>query len=146
VLKLQVGDDPELTSTAIPIEGMVDSDISIVGANWSKSTATLTIGNVRSSEGASRKLMLLVRGEARKNVQFDLQSSVPNGLKVTLGQPTELNSSVTQIPLTVEIPPGMPPGIYLGTDQGRAGEIVLGVKNHPAVQSLALFVKFLVEK
>ena len=65
-LKLQVGDDPELTTANMPIEGTVDSDISIVGANWSKSTATLAIGNVKSSALGQTQIDATGAGRSRR--------------------------------------------------------------------------------
>jgi hypothetical protein len=67
-------------------------------------------------------------------------------MKVTVGEPTELRSgAVTQIPLTIEIPPGQPPVNHLGYDQGAYAEIVLET-THPEVKKIRIHVKFVIEQ
>ena len=143
-LAVETGQGGDKTPLEVPIEGTVVSDLSIVGAGWNSGNGVLTIGNVTGDKGAKRNLTLLVRGEARKNVVVEPIKLDPPWLHVALGEPTELNESVTQIPLSVEIPAGRPPAIYLGTDQGKFAQIILGVKNHPDVKEIRMHVKFII--
>lgn len=143
-LTVETGAGGDKTDMEVPIEGVVVSDLSIVGPDWHSGSGILTIGNVASAKGAKRSLIVLVRGAARKNVVVEPLSLDPPWLQVALGEPTELNESVTQIPLSVEIPAGRPPAIYLGTDQGKFAQIILGVKNHPDVKEIRMHVKFVI--
>ncbi|MEX0978993.1 MAG: DUF1573 domain-containing protein [Pirellulales bacterium] len=143
-LTVETGQGGDPTTSEMSIEGVVVSDLSIVGPGWRSASGVLTIGNVNGAKGAKRSLTLLVRGEARKNVVVEPLKLDPPWLHVALGEPTELNDSVTQIPLSVEIPAGRPPAIYLGTDQGKFAEIILGVKNHPDVKEIRMYVKFVI--
>jgi hypothetical protein len=143
-LDVEMGAGSEQTTLEVPIEGVVASDLSIVGPGWHGKSGILTIGNVDSAKGAKRNLTLLARGEARNNVVIEPLSLDPPWLKVSLGEPSELNAAVTQIPLIVEIPSGRPPAIYLGSDQGKFAQIILGVKNHPDVKEIRMHVKFVI--
>jgi Protein of unknown function (DUF1573) len=143
-IRLTIDDADEQSEMDLRIEGTVVSDLSIVGPGWRRDTGILTIGSVDRAKGAVRKLSLLVRGAARHDVTIEPVELDPPWLKVTLGEPTELNESVIRIPLAIEIPPGRPPAIYLGTDQGKYGEIRLGVKNHPDVKEIRMRLKFVI--
>lgn len=144
-LTVATGSDDKRTEMVVAIKGAVVSDLSLVGPGWHKASGILTIGNVASDQGAKRSLRLLVHGETRRDVEIEPVKLDPPWLRVTLGKPAELNESVMQIPLTIEIPPGRPPAIFLGTDQGKLGEIVLGVKNHPDAKQIRMRVKFVIE-
>ena len=85
-------------------------------------------------------MFVLLRGDRRHDVTIKTGKVDPSWLKVTLGEPTELKSGdggVTQIPLTIEIPPGMPPVNHLGTDQGKYAEVVLET-THPQVTEIRM--------
>jgi hypothetical protein len=144
-LTIDTGPDSQPGSLVIPVEGIVVSDLSIVGPKWNSDLGVLTIGSVRGAEGAKRELRLLVRGDARRDVRVEPAEVKPSWLKVLVGEPTELSPSVMQLPLSVEIPAGSPPSIHLGTDQGAYGEVVLRVQGHPDVREMRMLVKFLVE-
>ncbi|MEX0586919.1 MAG: DUF1573 domain-containing protein [Pirellulales bacterium] len=143
-LALESGDDSKRTETEVYVEGAVVSDLSIVGPGWRSDAAVLSLGNVARDKGAKRTLNVLVRGAARRDVRVEPIELDPPWLRVTLGEPAELNESVIKIPLTVEIPPGRPPAIYLGTDQGKFGKILLGVKNHPYAKEIKMHVSFVI--
>lgn len=129
----------------VPIRGAIVSDFSIVGPGWREETGILTLGTVRSTKGTRRKVTVLVRGTQRELLQVEPIRVEPPELRVTLGERVSLNENVEQIPLTIEIPPGSPPTIRIGTDQWPFGEIVLGVKNHPNLNEVRMRVKFTVE-
>jgi hypothetical protein len=141
-LELRLQGVAETSTVEVPIEGTVDSDISIVGPGWDQKYGRLAINAVQSAKGATRKLFLLVRGDHRHDLAIKPGKLDPAWLKVELGEPTELNNgAVTQIPLTIEIPPGAPPANYLGTDQGKYAEIILET-THPQVKEIRLHLKF----
>ncbi len=131
----------------VPIEGTIDSDISIVGRGWNSDLGRLSIGDVKSSEGAHRDLLFVVRGPYRHDVVIKPASADPSWLKVTVGEPTDLKTGaggVTQIPLSIEIPPGVPPVNHLGSEQGKYAEVILET-THSDVQQIRMYLQFLVE-
>jgi hypothetical protein len=130
----------------VPIEATIVSDIQVFGARgWSEDLNLLTIGPVKSRDGAKRELSLFVRGPHRDQVQVKPSKVDPDLLKVTVGEPKPLSSSpVTKIPLTIEIPAGSPPVNYLGTEANKAVELVLET-THPEAKQIKLYVSFAVE-
>jgi hypothetical protein len=128
------------------VEGIIDSDISIIGKGWNADAGKLSIGAIKSAAGAKRELFVLLRGPHRHGVTIKPEKIDPEWLKVTLGEPTDLKSgTVTQIPLTIEIPAGTPPTNHLGSGQGKFAEILLET-THPDVKQIPLRVQFMVEQ
>ena len=147
-LDLQLGEAMEKVSVEVPIEGIIDSDVSIVGPGWEQGLSRLSFPAVSSAKGATRKLFVLLRGDRRHEVAIKTGKIDPSWLKVTLGEPSELKSGdggVTQVPLTIEIPPGMPPVNHLGTDQGKYAEVVLET-THPQVSEIRMNLRFVIEQ
>ncbi len=144
-LAMQVGDSDEYPEIEIPIYGNVVSDISVIGSGWNGDYSLLSINEVNGAQGAKRNLVVLVRGDHRDAVTVEPVSASPDWLKTTLGEPSKLNDSVIQIPLTIEIPPGTPPANHLGSEQGKYAKIVLKVNNHPHITEIPLYLKFLIE-
>ncbi len=130
----------------LPIEGVVGSEIDIVGPGWDADKGVLTIGAVSSSEGAKRQLWLSVRGPHSREVAFKPVDVFPSSMKVTLGKRREINDGkVAQTPLLIDIPPDSPVVNCLGTDLGKYGEIVLET-THPQVPKLRILVKMAIDK
>ncbi len=100
-LTIDSGEGTATTPMVVPIQGSIVSDISIIGSKFQAEFGLLSIGIVKSAEGTTRKLTVLVRGEHRQAVRFDAQKVVPSWLKVSIGEPEELNAAVTQFPLTI---------------------------------------------
>jgi hypothetical protein len=148
-LDLQLGESPEIVAVEVPIEGSIDSDVSVVGPGWDQRLSRLSIPAVKSAKGATKTLFVLLRGDRRHDVTIKTGKIDPPWLKVTLGEPTELKSGgdggVTQIPLTIEIPPGIPPVNHMGTDQGKYAEVVLET-THPQVTAIRMNLRFVIEQ
>jgi len=131
---------------ALPIQGNVGSDIAVVGPGWNNDGGILNLGVISSRSGAKRRLMLIVRGPLRKEVEFTPASVVPSLLKVGVGRPSEINNgAVMQTPLTIEIPPGSPTVNCLGSEQGKFGKILLDT-TCSKVPKLQIHVRFAVEE
>jgi hypothetical protein len=143
-LALASGESRKPTEWEVSIDGSVVSDLTVLGPGWSAESGILTIGTVKRAEGAKRRLTILVRGSRRGEVEVEPTVADPPWIRVTAGKSTRLNESANQIPLEVEIPPGQGPAVYLGTGQGKFGEIVLSVKNQPDVKQIRLRVKFVI--
>ncbi len=146
---IKTPDEADAKSMDIEVEGTVDSDISLVGRGWNAVRSRLSIGEVRSDEGAKRELYLMLRGPLRNDTVIKPTVVDPSWLKVSLGEPRELTSGgdgqggVTQIPLTIEIPPGMPAVNHLGTNQGKFAEVVLETTN-PDVKQIRMDLQFII--
>jgi hypothetical protein len=129
----------------LPIHGVVGSDITVFGHDWSAETNTLYLNEVASRSGTQRKLSLVVRGPLRKQMKFKPAHAEPDVLKVSIGEPKEINhGAAIQWPLTISILPGSPTMNYLGEGQGKFGEIILET-THPQVPQLHLRVRFAIE-
>ena len=121
------------------------AEIAVVGRGWDPDTGILTLGEVSRRTGIERKLILVVRGPWRKEVEFKPVRVAPSVLKVSLGQRSEINKgAVVQIPLTIDVPKDSPPMNYLGSEQGGLGEIILETA-HPQVPKLRILVRFAIE-
>jgi uncharacterized protein DUF1573 len=150
-LELKMAGFAERPTVEVPIEGTVDSDISVVGKGWNGDLGRLAIGAVKRAEGATRHLRLIVRGPHRHGTVIKPGKIDPTWLKVTVGEPSELKQraagegGVTQIPLTIEIPPGSPQTNRLGFNQGKYAEIFLET-THPQVQQIRMYLQFVVEQ
>ena len=139
LLQTNVASSPTLM---LPIQGNIGGEIAVVGRGWDPDTGILTLGEVSRRTGIERKLILVVRGPLRKEVEFKPMRVAPSVLKVSLGQRSEINSgAVVQIPLTIDIPQDSPPMNHLGSEQGELGEIILET-THPQVPKLRILVRF----
>jgi hypothetical protein len=143
-LDTNVKDHPALE---LEVRGRVGGEISVVGAGWNEENNVLNIGTISGRDGAERTLLIVVRGERRKEVKFKLAEVVPDLMEVdeaALGQITELTGgAVTQAVLRIRVPPGTGPANHLGSEQGRLGRITIET-NHPDVPRLNVYVRFAV--
>jgi len=137
---------------AVPLEGSVGSEISVVGPGWDAEHEALYLGPVKSQEGLSCRLLLVVRGPYRKEVRFKLAEPVPVPLKITLGEPTDINNGqLIQTPLLIEIPKGSPQASHLGVqedgkDVPEESATIHLQTTHPDTPTLRIPVRFAVEK
>jgi len=129
----------------VSIEGVIGSDIAVVGRGFNVRTGILSLGTISGKAGVRRMLMLIVRGPHHKEVKFTPVEITPDMLNVEIGEPTEINNdTVSQFPLTIQIPKGGRPANHLGSKQGKLGEILLDT-NHPQAPRLRILVSFAVE-
>lgn len=136
---------PSVPQLIVPVTGSIDSDIAIAGRDWNKQARVLRIGPVKSSAGATRRLLLTVRGPHRDEVDFRVKQVDSDVLQVSIGEPGELSGGrVRQFPLTIEVAAGARPVNHLGGQAGQFAEIVLET-NHPVTPELTLRVQFAVE-
>jgi hypothetical protein len=143
VFHTNLASSPTLT---LPVQGVVGGEIAVVGRGWDPDTGILHLGTIASREGAKRRLMLIVRGPSRKSVTFKPVQIAPDLLKVSLGQPSEINGgAVVETPLVIDVPPDSPTVNRLGSDQGKLGEIILET-THPQVPKLRILVQLAIER
>lgn len=129
----------------IPVIGRVVGNISVYGNMWSESRGVLLLGHVKSDEGASATLNLVVRGEGAENVKLEIASRDPPELMAKLGKPRRLKAALLHVPLTIEIPAGTRPMAHLDTDQNEEAHVVLKT-SLPEAPELVLSVRFTVER
>jgi hypothetical protein len=142
LLQTNVEDHNELQ---LPLQGNVTSDISVIGPDWSGTTGALRMGLIKSNQGATKTLKLVTRGPHRGDITFEVESKNPDFLKVEIGERTEFaGGSVTQVPITISVPKGLPPVNHSGTRLGKLAEIQIKT-NHPDVPHVPVRVQFVIQ-
>jgi hypothetical protein len=133
----------------IPITGRVIGSVNIYGRNWNEEQGILRLGTVKSSEGTKGELHIVARDEVAADVTagvtFEVVSSDPPELKVTIGKPNRLSDELVSTPVTIEVPAGTPPMVRLGTSQGDEGRVVLR-STLPDAPKLTINVRFAVQR
>jgi Protein of unknown function (DUF1573) len=135
----------DASTLEIPIIGRVVGNISIHGRLYSEDQGVLRLGTVKSDEGASAKLNIVIRGDDAAATTLSVETTDPPELKAELGEPNHLSSTLVHVPLTVEVPRGTPPMAHLDTQQGEAGKITLKTNSKEAAQ-VVIHVRFDVER
>ncbi|MBX3413662.1 MAG: DUF1573 domain-containing protein [Pirellulales bacterium] len=129
----------------IKLSGTVNSDISVVGAGWNNARDVLELGTVQRGVETSRKLLLLVKGPHRDEVEFTVEGTDPPPLVATLGGgESKGEGRVRQFPLTITVPADCPTVNRQGTAQGPFATVRLKT-THPSQPELVIHVRFVVE-
>jgi len=123
---------PDGAQMLIPVAGRVVSDVTVMGRNWVEDRARLLIGEVASAEGAEERVLLVLRGPHRTEMQFSISVVDPELMEVELGTPVERGNSL-QVPVTVRIPAGQPPIARAGGTVSPYGKIIIEA-THPDSQ------------
>ena len=130
----------------LPITGTISAEIAVISPHWDPDRRVLFLESIARSTGKQLRVLLVARGPLRKEVTFKLAQVTPSVLKVTLGQPREVNNgAVVETPLTIEVPPGSPSMNHLLTGGADMGEITVET-THPRVPKLQLHVSFSIEE
>lgn len=135
---------PEKSSVEIPVQGLVENDMLVIGEGWDGRGGVLVLGAVHSSEGLRRDLQLVLRGEIPKDVQVTVGKADPAWLGAELGKPVADGPRRALVPLTIVVPRGSPPVSRLGNEQTRSAFIYLHT-NVPGSKDVRLRVRFAVE-
>ena len=126
-LKTNLPDDPE---HEIPITGTIVGPVTITGSGWNSEIGVLAIGQVSRSQGAKRKLSLLIRGKQYRGLTLKPPEVKPGAVQATYGKSAELNDgAITMVPITIEIPKDVPSMNHMGSGGGKWGEIVITSDN-----------------
>lgn len=137
---------PDVEPLRVPIFGSVVGDITIRGpAEWNDTTAAIHFGDVSSNEGAETKLLLAVEGDHADNIEFTVGEVDPPELAIEVGERRQLGSGTAHVPITVRIPPGLPPAIRNGSGQGEAATVTLKT-NHPLSPELSFQVRYILRR
>ena len=136
---------PDAETLKIPILGRVVGNISVHGRLWNEEQGVLRLGHVRSSQGASADLNLVVRGEGAGDVELSVASIDPPEMVATIGEPKRLKDTLVHVPLVIEIPKGTPPMARLDTHQNDEARVVLK-SSTPDAPEMVIQVRFAVER
>jgi hypothetical protein len=129
---------PEAEKLEIPLHGRVVGDISVHGMGWNEEQSALALGRVKSSEGRTARVNLVVRGADAANVAFDVRSTDPPELNVTIGEPKQLRETLVHVPVDLEVPAGTRPMVRL--DTAHAGVIEHHVEKAPEAFQAGVFI------
>ncbi len=142
--KIKINLNLNNNSVELPIEGNTVSDVVVAGSNWDDERSLLTLGTVSRSEGAKAELFILAHGSHRNQLHPTVKEVTPDVLKVHFDQPSVgPNESSIRLPFTVEIPPGTPPMLHLGGQEGKIGEILID-SGDPDAKTIKVRVRFAV--
>lgn len=135
-------DAPEIE---IPIQGRVESDVSIVGAGWDASRGILHIGRVERLKGAERRVMLRLAALPDQMLEFHVDKSVPEFLQAVVEQDRIVQKDVSLlVPILIKVPPGVGPANYYGNEEPELGRVIIRT-NHPDAPEVKILVRFAVE-
>jgi hypothetical protein len=142
--KIKINLNQSNGSVEVPIEGNTVSDVMVAGPAWDDERSLLTLGTVSSREGSKAELFILAHGPHRKQLNPKVKEVTPDVLKVAFGQP-QIGSGdgPVRIPVTVEIPPGLPSMLHLGGEEGKVGEILID-SGDPDAKTIRIRVRFAV--
>ena len=128
----------------VPVVGMIDTDIAIIGRGWNSERNVLRIGTIENNVATTRKLLLVVRGPSREEVNFQVAEVFPKEIKVDLTKPEKINGgTAVKVEMNLEIPKHCRPMNHLGSKENKLGCITLktGCKKTPEIK---LYVQFAV--
>lgn len=132
---------PELS---LAIDGTIEGDVSLVGANWDRHNEVVQIGTVQNRAGETSRIFLMFRGPNRLDVDVRVAEIEPSWLQVHVGEPEPISDGrVIRVPLEIEIPQGAPSASFLGPGRGGYATIVLET-GHPDAPRLPIQVRFAV--
>lgn len=135
-------DAPEIE---IPLQGRVESDVSIVGAGWDASRGILHVGRVERPKGAERRVMLRLAALPDQKLEFHIEKSVPEFLQAVVEQDRIVQKDVTLlVPIVIRVPPGAGPANYYGNEEPELGRVIIKT-NHPDAPEVKILVRFAVE-
>ncbi len=130
----------------VPVTGRVTGDFMFVGGpSYDSRLNTLKFGTVKSSEGATVGMSLVVQGNQRDLIAPEVVSVVPSdALKVTVGEP-KLIGDRKYFPLEFEVPKGAPETHFSGANPKDFGSVVFKT-NLDLVKELSIHIQLNVVK
>ena len=136
----------EAPTIEIPVHGRIIGEIRVVGGRgWFEDRGVLSLGRIRSRDGAQRTVFIRAGGQHYKKVHLEPVEKVPDLLQLKLEEPkVDDDSRVSVTRLTIQIPKGCRPVDHWGWDKERLGRITLRT-NHPKAPELRIFLRFVVE-
>lgn len=143
-------DGEGMQSIQVPLMAIVEGDISLHGAGWSKEKGVLNLGKIASREGKEAKLRLSFKGDHAGEMRASAASVDPEWLEVELGDPKLIREGVYHQPLAIRVPTGQSavvrsgPGVENGGFGAGDARVRLAIENHPATSQLDVRVRFVI--
>jgi hypothetical protein len=130
----------------IPVSGRVTGDILLFGGgSFDPATNVLTIGAVKSSEGARVSVALAIQGAQRDAIVPEVASVKPaESLKVNLSEP-KVQGSRKVYSIYFEVPKGAPETYYSGSNPKDFGKVIIKL-NDEFTQEVTIHVRMNVVK
>lgn len=103
----------------IGIAGSVQGNMKVGGTSfrsYRSNSGVVDFGFIQKGQGAERTFRVLLRGPDRDKVQLKVGAQRPEILQVKFGEPRPLNDLVTEVPMTIVVPPDAPPMQYTGRE------------------------------
>ncbi len=143
-------DGKGMQSIQVPLMAVVEGDVTLHGAGWSKEKGLLNLGKIASREGDEAKLRLSFKGNHAAELRAAVDSVDPEWLEVELGEPKKIRDDVYHQPMTVRVPAGQPAMVRSGPGEENGGfgagdaRVRLAIENHPATNQLDIRVRFVI--
>lgn len=135
---------PNIPEVEIPIEGVVQGDVTISGSKYVASYDEIRWGQVASDKGSKCVLLLTCRGDWVPKLEVTVDEVFPAEIvKAEIREPSSRSGATAVWTVNLTIPPGTSPIDRLGPDAENAGRIVLKT-NHPDFPKFTIPVKFAV--
>lgn len=130
----------------VPVTGRIAGDFTFVGGpSYDSRLNVLKFGTVKSSEGATVGMSLVVQGDQRDQVAPEVITVTPSdALKVTVGEPKPVGDR-KYFPLEFEVPKGAPETHFSGANPKDFGIVVLKT-NHNFVKEISIHIQLNVVK
>lgn len=134
-IKTNVPDSSEITFN---VTATRTGPVTFIGPGWYAAKQRLDLGKVKSSEGTSRKLTMMVKAFDGTIELSDIKIE-PKVLNVSLKkESTAKEATRHRYSVNVEVPPGVPPAVF-STEQPVE---IVAKTNHPELPELRFYVAF----
>jgi Protein of unknown function (DUF1573) len=125
----------------VPVDIRIVGDIVLIGPKVPSGGTSVVLGNVEQQVGITHTVFVHIKGPHREMTEVQIESVEPASLRATLEAPLADSPNVKRIPIKIEIPPGAPLGIFLGTEDTASGRIILKT-THPQIKQVVIPVLF----
>ncbi|QDV28028.1 DUF1573 domain-containing protein [Aureliella helgolandensis] len=138
--------EEDIGTLEIPFTGRVTGEFTLIGgASLDVARSRVTLGNVKSSEGATVGIQLVVQGANSEGTEVSVGEVIPaNSLTASVGEP-KIRGARQFFPITIEVPKGAPPANYPGTTSGSFAKVVLKT-NHDSSPEIPIYVQVIVSE
>lgn len=110
----------------IPVNGRISGTVELQGGpSFNSEYNMLTIGDVKSSEGAKVTLLLFIRGEDKDAIIPEIESVTPEDLLKVSMDDVKVTETRNIYRLTFEVPKGSPEAYYPARGKSKGGGVVI---------------------
>jgi hypothetical protein len=130
----------------VPVTGRVAGDIVLVGGpSFDATKNLLTMGDIKSSEGAKVSISLAIQGTKQSDISPEISSVRPaEVLQASIGEPKVVGGR-KYFPVNFEVPKGAPETYYAGSSPQDFGKVVIKT-NYELIPEINIYVRLRVSK